>query len=381
MAHKGLLAVAGVGLGVALGGAAFMWGMQREQAAQALASACVGSPLRSVEARNQALEDGHVINPRYDCVDKPAFEAEQRRQADRLASAPAAPPPSPPARSLLEARQGFRTQVSEPGSGALPLPHPPAQWFIRTDYVSTGGLVLPAFITPDPKDGRRHPAILWLTGGETHSLGDFWVAGPPSNDQSASAFREAGIVVMFPTLRGGHQNPGRKEYFLGEVDDVLAAAQHLARQPHVDPNRIYLGGHSTGGTLALLAAEMGAKFEAVFAFGPVAQVDRYPPPLVPAGLRQRGGEEVRLRSPLHWLHGIASPTYLIEGRREPGNLNELAALCQEASHQPLLFCVPVEGEDHFSVLSRVGRVLAARIAVPVPGQPFSLRAEEFAAGR
>ena len=60
---------------------------------------------------------------------------------------------------------------------------------------------------------------------------------------------------MFPSLRGGNDNPGRREGFFGEVDDILAATDYLARQPHVDPKRIYLGGHSTGGTMVMLVAE------------------------------------------------------------------------------------------------------------------------------
>lgn len=55
--------------------------------------------------------------------------------------------------------------------------------------------------------------------------------------------------MMFPSLRGGNDNPGVKEGFLAEVDDVLAAADFLGKQNYVDPGRIYLGGHSTGGTL------------------------------------------------------------------------------------------------------------------------------------
>ena len=33
--------------------------------------------------------------------------------------------------------------------------------------------------------------------------------------------------MMFPSLRGGNNNPGSKEGFFGEVDDVLAAADLL----------------------------------------------------------------------------------------------------------------------------------------------------------
>ena len=89
--------------------------------------------------------------------------------------------------------------------------------------------------------------------------------------------------MMYPSLRGGNNNPGHMESFFGEVDDVLAARALLAKLPYVDPERIYLGGHSTGGTLALLVAECSGAFRGVFAFGPV-----YGPP----GLR-RGSPVLR----------------------------------------------------------------------------------------
>jgi hypothetical protein len=40
--------------------------------------------------------------------------------------------------------------------------------------------------------------------------------------------------MMFPSLRGGNDNPGAREGFYGEVDDVVAASEFLARQPYVD---------------------------------------------------------------------------------------------------------------------------------------------------
>lgn len=77
---------------------------------------------------------------------------------------------------------------------------------------------------------------------------------------------------MSPSLRGGNTNPGVKEGFLGEVDDVLAAANYFEKQKYVDPKRIYLGGHSTGGTLVLLVSEGSPRFRAVFSFGPAGDV-------------------------------------------------------------------------------------------------------------
>ncbi len=92
-------------------------------------------------------------------------------------------------------------------------------------------------------------SLTLLTGGFSNSISAIaWTPGPVSNDQSASGFRDAGIVMMYPSLRGGNNSPGYIETFYGEVDDVLAAAKALAALDYVDAKRIYLGGHSSGGT-------------------------------------------------------------------------------------------------------------------------------------
>lgn len=346
-------------------------------------TACAGPPLRSAEARNDAMERGYVINRYHDCIDKTSFDeisrqevASQKARQEAQLKATEAPAAEPAVANLAEARRGFQTAISLPASGSPPLPRPPAKLFERIDYKSTGNLTLPAFVTPDPKDGRKHPAILWLTGGDTNSLDDFWSPGPESNDQSARAFREAGLVMMFPSLRGGNTNAGGKEYLFGEVDDVLAAAEHLARLPYVDPAQIYLGGHSTGGTLALLTAESSGRFKTVFAFGPVAEVNRYPASLVPVNFAELDKREVELRSPIRWLAGISTPTYVIEGKTPPANTDDFEEICRKSGN-PQVRCIPVEGSDHFSVLGRVAKVIAARLAVSASGTEFSLRPDDF----
>lgn len=344
-------------------------------------AACAGPPLKNSEAREQAQVDGYNINRVHDCIDKVSFEAvakqrvlweeAQIRNAEARAAREAADklPPMP----LATARANFKTQIAIANRSPTPLPTPPRDLFIRSDYLSDGRR-LAAYVTPD-KGGGPHPAIIWLTGGDTNSLDEFWIAGPPSNDQSASAFRNSDVVMMFPTLRGGNTNEGKHEYFMGEVDDVLAAAAHLRTLSYVDPNRIFLGGHSTGGTLALVVAEMGAPFAAVFAFGPIAEVNSYGNSIVPINFSDYPVEELRLRSPIRWLHGITVPTYLIEGTRGPSNMTSLDELCEKSS-SPFVHCVRVQGEDHFSVLNRVSRVIAARIAVSAM-VPFKLNIDEF----
>lgn len=338
---------------------------------------CAGPPITDLGKLEEAREQGYEIDARYHCIDKASFAAINQQNAEwerkRKESAEKAAVGSLPAAgtTLADARRDFHTAISIAATGSPPLPKPPSNLFERVDYRS-GNLVLPAFITPNPRDYERHPAIIWITGGDSNSLDDFWSAGSASNDQSARAFREAGVIMMFPTLRGGNSNPGGKEFFLGEVDDIIAAANYLAGQPYVDSDRIYLGGHSTGGTLALLTAESSDRFSGIFAFGPVSRVDNYSPGIIPVNFSSYGGQEVQLRSPLFWLDGISRPTWIIEGKMSPSNIGELDVLCGR-TRNPLVHCTPVDGENHFSVLARATQVIARKLVERNSAAAFTLQ--------
>lgn len=272
-----------------------------------------------------------------------------------VAAAPPVAQDSAP-RSLKDARAGFRSRLLSRTSAREPLVFPPSRIFRTIMYDAPVGK-LAAYVTPDPKDGKRHPAIIWVTGGDSNTLGDVWSPAPAGNDQTASQYREAGIVMLFPSLRGGNENPGEKEGFLGEVDDVLAAADYLSRLDYVDANRIYLGGHSTGGTLALLVAESSARFRAVFAFGPVDDIAGYGETYLP--FDRHDARELALRSPGRWLSSVASPTFVIEGMQR-GNGDALLAM-RAASTNPHLHFIPVENADHFSVLAPLNRLIASAV--------------------
>jgi len=258
--------------------------------------------------------------------------------------------------SLAEARSGFQTKLIRSESTNEPVPEPPPRLFRTVRYDSPVGK-LAAYLSPDPKDGKKHPAVIWITGGDCNTIGDVWQEMPPSNDQSASAFRKAGLIMMFPSLRGGNDNPGVKEGLFGEVDDVLAAADYLAKQDFVDPKRIYLGGHSTGGTLVFLVAESSDRFRAVFSFGPVDNVAHYPPEYTPFKTSDR--RELELRAPIQWLHAVKSPLFVFEGAQQ-GNLDSLQAMAR-ASTNLMIHFFPVKGATHFSILAPTTRLIANKI--------------------
>ena len=264
-----------------------------------------------------------------------------------------------PDSALTIARRGFTTHLLRKESLGQP-PEPPPTGVL--DLVAYPGPLGPmaAYITPPPGDGKRHPAIIWLVGGTSNSIGStFWQPAPADNDQSASAFRAARIVTMYPSLRGGNSNPGYREWLLGEVDDVIAAARALATLDYVDPHRIYLGGHSTGGTLALLVAESSNQFRAVYAFGPVGDTLGYGKETLP--FDSSNPREAELRSPVLWLDSIRVPTSVFEGVNPPSNLKPLLDMAAR-NHNPLVQFRQVPGYTHFSLVAPMVRKLSEIIA-------------------
>ncbi len=257
---------------------------------------------------------------------------------------------------LPEARQGFQTKIlrRETSSEQPPVPPDGVLDFVR--YPSPVG-DLAAYLSPNPGDGQKHPAIIWIHGGESHSIDDLaWSPGSPENDQSAHQYSEGGVIIMYPSLRGGSGNPGVNESFFGEVDDVIAAADFLAKQSFVDPSRIYLGGHSTGGTLVLLVAECSDRFRAIFSFGPVAVIGQYGDDFVTCDPTDE--KEMMLRSPTLWLPSIKSPTFIIEGSE--GNIDALQFMRKNSTNPHIIF-VEVPAANHFEILGPTNRLIAQKI--------------------
>src|SRR5262249_52764046 len=106
--------------------------------------------------------------------------------------------------SLAEARRGFTTKLLRKQAAKQAPALPPAELFHLVRFESPAGK-LAAYLSQAPKDGKKHPAIIWIFGGFSNGIGaTAWEDAPPENDQSARAFRKAGIMMMYPSLRGGN---------------------------------------------------------------------------------------------------------------------------------------------------------------------------------
>jgi dipeptidyl aminopeptidase/acylaminoacyl peptidase len=86
----------------------------------------------------------------------------------------------------------------------------------------SGELRLKAWMNRPADVTRKHPAVLFLHGGFAYGMGDL---------EQTKPYRQAGFVVLTPMLRGENGQAGAFPYFYDEVDDVLAAAEYLGKQP------------------------------------------------------------------------------------------------------------------------------------------------------
>ena len=256
--------------------------------------------------------------------------------------------------SLLKKRDNHTTViVDKKRDDELP-PKPEGDIFDLIKFPSKMG-ELSAYLTKVKKTEKPSPAIIWLTGGfpVSSSGASLWGEASASNEQSARIYRLKGVAMMFPHLRGRAGNPGHIENFYGEVDDVISAFEYLSKLEYIDPKRIYLGGHSSGGTLALLVAASTEKFAGVISLGPVDTdygKDR--------AVYKWDKKERELRHPILHLDSIKSPTFVTEG--EKGNFESLKNL-KKANTNPIVRIFSVDQADHFNVIHPFNTLIADAI--------------------
>ncbi|MEZ6141537.1 MAG: prolyl oligopeptidase family serine peptidase [Zavarzinella sp.] len=261
--------------------------------------------------------------------------------------------------TFAQARGGFKTTLIDEISDNFPTPVPPKGILEIVQYPTELGN-MDAYITPKPAKPGKYPAIIWLSDGFSNSIDTkLWAAD--RSHVSGKVFRDAGFVVMYPSLRGGNKNPGSMECGYGEVDDVLAAHNFLQNRDDVDPTKIFLVGHGNGGTLALLtAAYRSSAFRGVLAFGPVSKMDHYDEDDLTYDTDNP--KETVLRSPINWLKEIKCSTWVVEGRKEPSNVKDVTEMSfQNLLSEHLKFSMIVNF-DHDTIVEPAAKLYINKIS-------------------
>lgn len=250
-----------------------------------------------------------------------------------------ADPPTPFAQARKEFHTKLTTRAPAPQGGA---PLGPVAGTERIHYTS-GGRTLTAYVSTR-LDGGKRPAVLFLHGGFGFGEDDWAMTRP---------FLDAGYVVMIPVLRGENGQPGDFTTFYGEVDDVLAAADRLAHLPGVDEQRIFVAGHSAGGTLVLLAALASRRFRGGAAFSGItdaATIVKYVPRIVV--FDRSDPREIELRSALAFAGTFSCPMRLLYGDDEAIFAADAAKLAERARASKLdVAAIGVPG-NHFTAVPR-----------------------------
>lgn len=248
---------------------------------------------------------------------------------------------------FYEERCGFETNLIK----RIPAPQeygaevPPAG--VKEVFYDSGDLKLKAWLLDKPADNDKHPAVVFAHGGFSFGGSDW---------EYVQDFIDHGFILMMPMLRGENGNPGNFEYFYGEVDDLLNAADYLANVSYVDRTRLFLCGHSVGGTLSILASMMPSRYRAMASFGGMPTTEDlirnggYPNPF-----DSTNRKEFELRSAIYYPDSIIKPLFLYVGDQGEGSLLEFSdyfAKNERSIGKPCEFRV-VKGDHWTSVAESV----------------------------
>ncbi len=208
---------------------------------------------------------------------------------------------------------------------------------------NSGNLNLKAWLSDKPADDEKHPAVVYAHGG-------FALGG--SDWADAQEYINQGFVLMMPALRAENGNPGNFEFFFGEVDDLVAAADYLANVSYVDQDRIFLCGHSIGGTLSMLTSMMPSNYRAHASYGGSPDQESFFKHIqFPIPFDSRNPKEIELRSPIEYPDSILKPLFIYVGDQDLAylDLSKYLAGYAKAIGKPCE--IKVAKGDHFTSLS------------------------------
>ena len=272
--------------------------------------------------------------------------------------------------TLEEAHKNFKTKIVDgqktefilDGKPGIP---PKNSKFSLVNYPWKLG-EMPMYITAKENNGKKYPAIIYLNGG-FGGIGDSefgWDEESPKNNyQGEDAFKRDDFVLAIPSVRGENSNPGKYEMFYGEIEDLEEARKYVASLPYVDLNRIYLVGHSTGGTKAVLLSEYSKGFRAVFAMGAATELmslEKYDYAGMNPPFDRTNPREIAVRSSLRYMRSITAPTFHFEGKDDSQPVYRVMQKVADKYQLPFK-SYEITGGNHFNIIYPLTTMIAQKI--------------------
>jgi len=277
------------------------------------------------------------------CGKKPPAAGDVAAFAEPTAVAVAFPEPGP-ARTIVP---GVRFHEATIDRGGVPM----KVWYYEPEKAAGKlplVLVPPAgstlFVGMNLSDGDRTEHYPYVRAG--FAVASFEIDGHVPNMQGASDAAVMKGARAFRASRAGLDNAKTALDFV------------LAKVPNVDPERVYVAGHSSAGTLALLVAEFEPRVKACAAYAACTDVEKR---LAPAAgqldralpgfrdflqLSSPKTHAARLKCPLLLFHATDDTTV------EPSESTDFAAQLRPTNPNVSLVTVPTGG--HYDSMIRAG---------------------------
>jgi dipeptidyl aminopeptidase/acylaminoacyl peptidase len=169
---------------------------------------------------------------------------------------------------------------------------------------------------------------------------------------AVASFEIDGHVPSAPPPTEAAMIKGAREFRDSQagLDNAKAALDFiLAKVPNIDPNRIYIAGHSSAATLALLVAEHDARIKACAAYAPCTDVEaRLAPGLADLNRALPGyGEFIRFSSPKTHADKLKCPVFLFHAKDDTNvpvsQTTDFAAQVKKSNPNVTLVVVPRGG--------------------------------------
>ena len=190
------------------------------------------------------------------------------------------------------------------------------RWKYRSDSLTVVAYAYRRKPAPGGQRVRR-PAVIYCRGSYLQD------GLSPAAVPLLHRLGEAGFFAVAPQYRGSEGGEGRDEMGGRDVRDVTALVEILARDPAIDPARIYLYGESRGGMMAYQAVRDGARVRAIATVGAFTDMDsllerdpgslKAAPQIWPDWPANREAIAQR-RSAVRWVGKIRVPTLVLVGQ-------------------------------------------------------------------